>query len=120
MAPAVGYTRTITSANVLTGPVQNDLGLLQSQASAGNTDLIAKGTIYGRVHGLLYQPNAGNYITDTTGLGPFTQAQLGLLILKGDTLSLMGVPPGSGERMGIDRDLNGVLDGDEPVVGSPR
>ena len=27
----------------------------------------------------------------------------------------MGVPPGSGQRMGIDRDLNGVLDADEPL-----
>lgn len=27
----------------------------------------------------------------------------------------MGVPPGSGERMAIDRDANGVLDADEPL-----
>jgi DNA-binding beta-propeller fold protein YncE len=31
------------------------------------------------------------------------------------TLSIMGVPPGSGARMGIDRNLDGVLDGDVPV-----
>jgi len=28
---------------------------------------------------------------------------------------VMGVPPGSGPRIGIDRDLNGVLDADEPL-----
>ena len=27
----------------------------------------------------------------------------------------MGVPPGSGQRTGIDRDLNGTLDADEPL-----
>ena len=35
-------------------------------------------------------------------------------MLAGDTLTLLGVPVGSGYRMGIDRDENGVLDGDEP------
>jgi hypothetical protein len=37
-------------------------------------------------------------------------------ILLGDTLTIMGVPPGSGRRMGIDRDIDGILDGD---VGLP-
>src|ERR1035437_3099582 len=36
------------------------------------------------------------------------------MIQAGDTLSFMGVPPGSGQRMGIDRNLDGILDGDGP------
>src|SRR5262249_1604791 len=35
-------------------------------------------------------------------------------IQNGDRLSIMGVPPGSGIRMGIDRDEDGLLDGDVP------
>ena len=45
-------------------------------------------------------------------MGPFTQAQLWNKIAAGDTLTVMGVPPGSGLRMGIDRDLDGRFDGD--------
>jgi len=93
-APAVGYTLTLTAANVL-----NSLSgwtTLQARAAAGDIDLIARGTINGALHGLLYQPSSNQYITDTTGLGPFTQAQLQTLIQNGDTLSVMGVYPGSG------------------------
>jgi hypothetical protein len=35
-------------------------------------------------------------------------------IQSGDTLTLTGVPPGAGTRMGIDRNLDGVLDADVP------
>jgi hypothetical protein len=58
-------------------------------------------------------PVSNIYTTDKTGLGPFTLAQLRALLYKGDTLTFMGVPPGSGVRMGVDRDLNGVLDSDQ-------
>jgi len=111
-APAVGFAVTLTAATVNTSPVQNDWSTLQSQASAGNIDLIANGTIQGQVHGLLYQPASNNYETDTTGLGPFTEAQLTAFIQNGDTLTIMGVPEGSGEWMSIDRKLDGVKDGD--------
>jgi DNA-binding beta-propeller fold protein YncE len=110
MAPAVGYTRTVTQANVGTTSITSDWATLESQAVATNIDLIGKGTINGELHGLLYQPASDNYETDTTGLGPFTHDQLAGFIQNGDTISLMGVPPGSGFRMGIAR--NGTtLDG---------
>src|SRR5262249_4919205 len=41
-----------------------------------------------------------------------THAQLAAKIESGDTLTIMGVPPGSGRRLGVDRDLDGVLDAD--------
>jgi hypothetical protein len=113
-APAVGFTRTVTAANVGSTSAQSDWNMLQNQATAGNIDLIANGTLNGQLHGLLYNPAAATYQTDTTGLGPFTQAQLTSMIQAGDTLSFMGVPPGSGQRMGIDRNLDGILDGDGP------
>jgi hypothetical protein len=91
-APAVGYTLTLTAATV--GSSSADWATLQSQASAGNVDLIARGTIQGQVHGLLYQPLASNYISDTNAV--YTQAQLQTLITAGDTLSVIGVYPGTG------------------------
>lgn len=93
-APAVGYTITLTAANVNGSGEQSDWATLQSQASAANIDLIARGTILGKVHGLLYQPSKANYISDNNAV--YTQAQLQGDILAGDTLSFMGVYPGTG------------------------
>ena len=112
MAPAVGYARTVTSANVNNTAVINDWALLEGQAVAGNIDLIVKGTVNGQKMGLLYRPASNDYQTDRTGVGPFTRAQLTSNIAAGGVLTPMGVPRGSGTRMGIDRNLDGVLDGD--------
>jgi hypothetical protein len=100
-APAVGYSRTLTASNVTSSPAQSDWTTLQNLAatSPANIDLIANGTIQGQVHGLLYLPASGTYQTDTAGLGPFTRAQLTGFIQSADTLTIMGVPPGSGSRM---------------------
>lgn len=57
------------------------------------------------------QTNPIRILADGTRLFAFTQAQLAAKVLAGDILSVMGVPPGSGTRMGIDRNLDGILDG---------
>jgi YVTN family beta-propeller protein len=93
-APAVGYTLTVTAANVNNSSVLTSLATLQSQALAGSNDLIARGTIQKQLHGLLYQPSTNNYISDTGIV--YTQAQLQTFILAGDTLSFMCVYPGTG------------------------
>ena len=116
MAPAVGYSRTILASNLNTASLTNDWSLLEKQALAGtNIDLIVKGTISGTPHGFLYLPGSETYKPDTTSLPSMTRAQLAAQAQNGDTLTIMGVPPGSGQRMAIDRDLNGVLDADEPL-----
>jgi YVTN family beta-propeller protein len=98
-APAVGYAITLTAATVATSTAQTNWALLQSQASAGNIDLIARGTIQvgtaSQVHGLLYQPSSNNYISDTGTVYPQAQLQ-GFIANDGDTLSFMGVYPGTG------------------------
>jgi YVTN family beta-propeller protein len=91
-APAVGYTRTLT-VGTLAG-AQSDWATLESQAGLGNNDLIARGTIQGQVHGLLYQPSTSNYMSDTGTT--YTHAQVQALVAGGDTLSVMGVYPGTG------------------------
>lgn len=111
--PAVGYSRTVTSANVGNAAVTAELNLLESLVAGGSIDFIAKGTVDGQVHGLVYQPATNNYVTDQSGLGPFTRAQLASRITAGDRLTWMGVPRGAGRRMGIDRDENGALDFDQ-------
>jgi YVTN family beta-propeller protein len=93
-APTVGYTLTLTAATVAGSSLQGAWATLQSQAVAGNNDLIARGTIEGQIHGLLYQPSTNNYISDAGVV--YTKAQLQAFILAGDTLSFMGVYPGTG------------------------
>lgn len=116
MAPAVGYARTLAAANINAADISNDWSLLEAQAVGGaNINLIVKGTIDSRRRGLLYQPGSNDYKLDSTNSATLTRAQLAAKVQVGDILTLMGVPPGAGQRMGIDRDLNGVLDGDEPL-----
>jgi hypothetical protein len=116
-APAVGYSRTIRQDNASQGSVTTDVTLLQNQTSFGAIELIGKGTIDGQLRGLYYQTAQGNYRTDKTGVGPLTWAQLQAKALAGNaTFTLMGVPTGTGIRMGIDRDADGILDGDEAPV----
>ncbi|MEP6662989.1 MAG: beta-propeller fold lactonase family protein [Verrucomicrobiota bacterium] len=113
-APAVGYAHTAQSGPVSTN-VFKDWNLLEAQAALGtNIDFIIKGKFDGDLHGLLYQPGLGTYKMDTTNSPPLTRAQLQDKLAAGGTLTLMGVPPGSGTRMGIDRNLDGVLDADAP------
>jgi hypothetical protein len=112
MAPAVGYTLTLTSSNIDDPETERQWVLLETQVSSNNIDLIVKGTLDRAHHGLIYRTGVYQYLSDTTGLGPFFRLQLAAKVRSGDTLSLMGVPPGSGLRMAVDRDLDGVLDGD--------
>jgi hypothetical protein len=41
-----------------------------------------------------------------------------LVTATGAALTYTCVPPGAGKRIGIDRDLDGALDGDERAAGS--
>jgi len=93
-APAVGFTITLTASNVTNLQEQNNWALLQSQASVGNADLIARGTIQGQVHGLLYQPSKNSYVADDHA--EYRKNQLQTFIEGGDKLSFIGVYPGTG------------------------
>jgi YVTN family beta-propeller protein len=115
-APAVGYARTITSNNVNSASISNDWSMLEAQASAGtNCDLIVKGRINGALRGLWFQgPASAAYLSDKTGVS-YTRAQLVAFAQSGDTFTIMGVPVGSGRRIGIERRQNNVRDGDVPA-----
>ena len=93
-APTVGYTLTMTAATVTGTSIQAEWATLQSQAGSGNCDLIARGTIQRQIHGLLYQPSTNNYLSDAGAT--YTKAQLQTFIQDGDTLTFMGVYPGTG------------------------
>ena len=111
-APAVGYQATMDGASVGSPELALDLDLLEGQAVALNAELIAKGTLDGDPRGLLYAPGAGHYEADDPALGPFTRAELLAQVTAGDAVwTFTGVYPGTGARMGLDRDLDLVPDG---------
>jgi hypothetical protein len=110
-APAVGHTRTVRATTLASAGAE--WTVLVAQAEAGAADLIVRLVENGVSHGFVYRPATNDYLADKTGLGSLTRADLEQRIASGGTLTLMGVPSGSGDRMGIDRDGDSILDGDE-------
>jgi hypothetical protein len=117
MAPAVGYQLTFNGANNGNATMGARMDTLESQAGLGNCNLIAKGRVAGVPRGFLYQ-GAGQWVSDVGTDDPLTRAQLVALAAPGQELTVTGVPAGTGERAGVDRDLDGYLDGDENAAGT--
>ncbi|WP_255215663.1 hypothetical protein [Pseudenhygromyxa sp. WMMC2535] len=86
--------------------------LLRARAEAGECELIAKTRLGPFELGLLYEE--GGYSTSFSALPSLDAAQVQLLAVGGP-VTFTCVPPGSGERLGIDRDGDGVPDGDEQL-----
>jgi DNA-binding beta-propeller fold protein YncE len=111
MAPVVGQQITLTSAS--SAAVGSRVNLLRQRADAGECDLIAKTRVDDDEAGFLYV-GSGFFVRDRRGLPPITDAALRSLAAgSGRTVTYTCVPPGSGERLGVDRDGDGAWDGDE-------
>ena len=117
--PVVGQQVTLTSTNTAT--VSNRLNLLIARAGAGDSDLIVKGIVTGAAKGWRRRSD-GLFQSDTAAGGTLTENQLSALAqVAGQSLTYTAVPLGSGIRMGIDRDEDNVLDGDDncPAIANP-
>ncbi len=97
-APAVGFAFTLTAADAGNSLITTEWSTLESQAAAQNADLIAQGTVNGVVSGLLYSPTTNLYTQQQTGT-TYSHAQILAFVNTGDTLTVMGVPLGSGSRI---------------------
>ena len=76
-------------------------------------DLIFKGVINNEMRGGI-QTSSGEFQTDRAAEELIIREALLALIAEGNAqLTFTCAPPGSGTRMGIDRDADGVFDGDE-------
>ncbi|HEX3346337.1 MAG TPA: hypothetical protein VHS09_17255, partial [Polyangiaceae bacterium] len=111
--PIVGQQVTLTEGDKTA--VAARILLLEAQAAAGQTDLVAHGTYLGEDHGFTF--SAGEWTPDVSWLPPLTDAQLRSFAVFGP-LTFMAVPPGEGWRLGVDRDGDGYVDGDELARGS--
>jgi hypothetical protein len=111
LAPIVGQQITLAASSP--PAVVSRIGLLRERADAGECELIAKTALSGVEAGFLYV-GSGLFRTDRRGSPPISAAVLQLLATHGDhPTTYTCVPPGSGTRLGVDRDGDGVWDGDE-------
>jgi hypothetical protein len=110
-APVVGQQVTLTSTNSATAGPRIDL--LIARAALNECDLVVKGNRGGVTRGAVRQSN-GLFKTDRASDAQMTDAQVrSFAATPGQEITYTCVPPGSGTRIGIDRDLDGCLDQDD-------
>ncbi len=116
MAPIVGQQVTLTRANA--SVVGSRISLLIARANAGECALVVKTQLGPHEQGFFYN-GSGRFLSDRARLPEIPDSALRLLASTGhNELTYTCVPPGSGRRIGIDRDGDGFLDGDERDAGS--
>lgn len=127
-APMVGQQVTLTSTNSaavssrITDMITRATTAfpLVGQPGATECDLIVKGTVAGEARGYLMNA-AGNFQSDRAGEPLLSDTALRAKATVGQELTYTCVPPGSGQRLGIDRDADGFLDRDElDACSSPQ
>lgn len=112
--PIMGQQVTLTEFNGdVVGP---RIDLLMARADLGECDLVAKKSNR-RDKGFLYL-GGGTFQADKAAADPLTDKRLRKKARDGKTLTFTCVPPGAGNRMALDRDEDGFLDGDEIAAGS--
>jgi DNA-binding beta-propeller fold protein YncE len=79
-------------------------------------DLVAKTVVDGSPRGFVFEPGASGFRDDLGMLLP-VDAVLSLGNRPGEPITFTCLYPRGGRRAGIDRDLDGVLDGNESVDG---
>jgi len=129
LAPIVGQQITLTPTNAATVGPRIDLFkerattafAIFGQPGATECNLVVKGNIAGEARGWLYL-GSNQFDPDRAASPNISDASLrALAATPGQELTYTCVPPGSGTRIGIDRDLDGVLDGDDncPAADNP-
>ncbi|HEV7731693.1 MAG TPA: hypothetical protein VGR62_06000 [Candidatus Binatia bacterium] len=118
LEPAVGQQVSIDSATFNTAAFVNRINLLVARADAGACDLTLKGNFGGESRGAVYV-GGNNFRTDRHSEALLTvTAARNLAGTAGQELTFTCVPPGLGERVGVDRDEDGVFDRRELDCGT--
>jgi hypothetical protein len=115
LAPIVGQQITLTATSPAS--VTTRLNLMLARDDALECEVVVKGTIAGEQRGAYRLPD-GNFQMDRAAEIQTDVALRALALIPGQELTYTCVPPGSGERIGVDRDGDGVFDHDELDVGS--
>src|SRR5262249_9093281 len=119
LAPAVGQQVSIDANTFNLTAFVNRINLLVAQANAGACDLVVKGNTVAQgsnpaeERGAVYVGN-NNFQRDRNADGLLTTTQVrNLAAIAGEEGTFTCVTPGSGLRIGADRDLDGVFDRQE-------
>ncbi len=108
---AVGVQTTVVNGLAIPLPQLTLLNQMRLLADSGKVAMVVKGRVSGASRGYAYLPG-GTLQSDRTGETIGFDAML-VLASPGAELTFTIVPAGSRDRIGIDRDLDGYLDGDE-------
>ncbi len=106
-APIVGQQVTLTEQNA--SAAASRISLFLARAAAGECEVIAFNSNTGE--GYLYR--GGVFLRDKAGKQPLTDTQLRAFANDGAAITYTCVPKGNGVRLALDRDLNGILNGDQ-------
>ena len=128
LAPIVGQQVTLSSDNFGEADVQAQIDLLiaragtpfSSQVLGGTTvecDLVAQLREAGVARAYLYHPGTARFLPDHPGASVTDAALRDEAQVPGQELTYTCVPPGSGARMALDRDEDGLLNGVETGTG---
>jgi YVTN family beta-propeller protein len=85
----------------------------RADSPTGRVELVVKGWINRQPRGWFYDRSGRRFVPDTKTLPPLTQSELFAAKEEETSLLFTLVPAGTGKRLGIDRDLDSVLDFDE-------
>jgi YVTN family beta-propeller protein len=119
LKPIVGQQVTLSGSG--SGAVLSRIDLLIARALAGDADLIVKMTIAGEQRGAIMSAS-DNFQTDKVSENSMTALQIrNIAQTAGQEVTYTAVPPGSGTRLAIDRDGDGVLNNDDncPANANP-
>ncbi|MCO7224941.1 hypothetical protein [Pleionea sp. CnH1-48] len=126
ISPIVGQQITL-NANTGNVVIQR-LNLLEQRAAAPFTakvlggvvtecDLVAQGRVDGRLQGFIFHPQKQYYIRDKKAESPVSiSAMRSLAMSSGNSITFTCQVPGMGVQMAVDRDLDGILNGDEVTL----
>jgi len=113
--PIVGQQTTVTGAP----PNLGSVWLLGNRTLAGECDLVGKGVWGGVSRGMIMVDDKLLFKPDRADEPPLSLSEVATIAAgKGQAITFTCVPPGSGIRMGLDRDEDGFDDRDELDAGS--
>jgi len=115
-APIVGQQTTLTALSA--AGVVSRVDLLLARGALGECDVVVSTTIDGEARGG-YRLPSGDFQMDREGDPPLTDAELrALVLIPGQEVTYTCAPPGSGVRIGVDRDGDTYFDHDELDLGT--
>jgi hypothetical protein len=124
LAPIVGQQTTLADTNLSEVQARIDLMIQRSgtvlPGGLPECDLVVKGVLNGEPRGWLRGGtlNSPTFVIDKQVAAGWSKTELlAVATVPGQALTFTCVPPGSGFRMGIDRDRDNIWDYDDPFPG---